>query len=283
MRIPENLLSNVYIARCAFDYKGTCSSPEGQVSDFNIWKRELTAQEMIDFTSCNKMLKGDLVNWDETEWELVNMTSRDAPDAEVCISPRPGHVLYPELRLLHDFIKFCPRFNGHLSVIRDAETQRDMTAKAFAIKACQVRDGASTRYWNGWWDVHEEGVWIDVNNGSKLTDSNFAPWAPGQPNGDSVESCGMVFGARDSWNDVRCDITEYCGFCELDQAPDLNIRGLCKGSKFDHQYSWTWSFVNDRHSFRGYTNTRLYWNVDIKKWQLDLYSTDEIYATSDTF
>ena len=52
VEIPEDFLSKVYIARCGFDFKKTCSGPEGQISDFNIWKRFLSPQEMIDFTTC---------------------------------------------------------------------------------------------------------------------------------------------------------------------------------------------------------------------------------------
>ena len=52
VEIPEDFLSKVYIARCNFDYKNTCSSPEGQVSDFNIWSKSLSVDEMKDWTSC---------------------------------------------------------------------------------------------------------------------------------------------------------------------------------------------------------------------------------------
>lgn len=52
VEIREDFLSKIYIARCSFDYKFTCSGPEGQVADFNMWKRPLTAREMIDFTTC---------------------------------------------------------------------------------------------------------------------------------------------------------------------------------------------------------------------------------------
>jgi hypothetical protein len=57
------------------------------------------------------------------------------------------------------------------------------------------------------------------------------------------------------------------------------IQGLCPNSKFDNQYSWTWSMFNDRHSFRGYTNTFLFWDKENSQWTLQLYSNSSIYAT----
>ncbi len=50
--IPDDFLNKTYLARCAFDYKYTCSTPEGQISDFNIWSRALSSQEAIDWTTC---------------------------------------------------------------------------------------------------------------------------------------------------------------------------------------------------------------------------------------
>ena len=51
-RVPRDLLNNTYIGRCSFDFKGGCSNPGGQLSDFNIWGRALTTEEMKDWTSC---------------------------------------------------------------------------------------------------------------------------------------------------------------------------------------------------------------------------------------
>ncbi len=137
--IPPHFLSGVYIARCSLDYKGSCSSPEGQVSDFNMWSRFLTEQDMKDFTTCGKMLKGDLINWDQSQWELINMTSRNADDSEICIPPRPGHVLYPEKRNYTSLIELCAKFKGKPSVVKDNETQLELTARAAQYKECQVR------------------------------------------------------------------------------------------------------------------------------------------------
>ena len=50
--IPDDFLSKVYLARCALDYKNTCSSPQGEITDFNIWSKALTPDEMKDFTTC---------------------------------------------------------------------------------------------------------------------------------------------------------------------------------------------------------------------------------------
>ncbi len=42
----------IYIGRCSFDHNYACSSPEGKITDFNIWDRFLSTEELIDWTTC---------------------------------------------------------------------------------------------------------------------------------------------------------------------------------------------------------------------------------------
>ncbi len=50
--IPDDFLPKIYLARCPFNYSFACSAPEGQIADFNVWRRALTVEEAKDWTSC---------------------------------------------------------------------------------------------------------------------------------------------------------------------------------------------------------------------------------------
>ena len=56
------------------------------------------------------------------------------------------------------------------------------------------------------------------------------------------------------------------------------VAGLCWGSDFDNQYSWTGTMINDRHSFSGYTDTILFFDAGMGKWKLQLYSDPDKFA-----
>ncbi len=88
--IPEDFLNKTYLARCSFDFKNTCSTPDGQISDFNIWSRALSEQEAKDWTSCKNTEKGDVLNWDNVTLDVINMTSEKLPMDALCIPPRYG-------------------------------------------------------------------------------------------------------------------------------------------------------------------------------------------------
>ncbi len=49
--IPGDFLNHVYLGRCP-PADDDCSRHGGQISDFNMWSRPLTKQEMMDWTSC---------------------------------------------------------------------------------------------------------------------------------------------------------------------------------------------------------------------------------------
>ena len=115
-----------------------------------------------------------------------------------------------------------------------------------------------------------------------MTDVKYNPWFVGKPNGDVLENCVDVNGDRDSWNDIVCH-RNICGFCELERAPDVQIRGMCQKSRFDHRFGWIWNFVEGRHGFRGFTDSLLTWNSTDSMWHIDLYSTQNIKATLDVF
>ena len=43
---PRNFLTNIHLGRCAYAYKGRCSSPGAKFADFNVWSRAMTEGEM---------------------------------------------------------------------------------------------------------------------------------------------------------------------------------------------------------------------------------------------
>ena len=52
LKVPTDLLLNVYLMRCANDFEKDCTAPGAMATDFNIWTRSLDDEELIDWTSC---------------------------------------------------------------------------------------------------------------------------------------------------------------------------------------------------------------------------------------
>ena len=192
-----------------------------------------------------------MVSWDDASFELVNMTEGSATMESVCVPIRPGHVLMPNLRNFSAHHSLCKKFHGITSVIHSQETQDALTGELMKYPACfqigaafikprmhkQVLTmsnpflcpASDIRYWNGWWDEPNEGTYTNVNTGEELAKDAFQPWYMGEPNGKNMENCAIVWARRNFWNDQGCEF-KMCGFCELEKAPDIVIRG-------SHRYS----------------------------------------------
>lgn len=156
-------------------------------------------------------------------------------------------------------------------------------------------------FWAGWWDQKNEGLFVDVNTGEVLKPSDYQPWFYGEPNGDTVENCVVVWTMRQSWNDLSCDKTAW-HFCHFERSPYFQLRGtrsilpvgplinrfvlfplgLCSNQQFDDRFSWTSQLIEGKRVFNGFTTSRISWNSKIGKWQLQMLSDPFVYATVNT-
>ena len=97
----------------------------GQITDFNIWSKVLTNEEMMDWTKCsNKNLNGDILNWNTASWTITNMVEYELNDVtKLCKRQDFELVRMPNLWSQSRAINVCRRFKGSLKVIRNEEEQ----------------------------------------------------------------------------------------------------------------------------------------------------------------
>ena len=55
---------------------GNGFSIQGQLSDVNAWAGLKELDFMRDWTTCKIMGGGEAINWDKTNWKVLNMTKR---------------------------------------------------------------------------------------------------------------------------------------------------------------------------------------------------------------
>ena len=70
-------------------------------------------------------------------------------------------------------------------------------------------------FWAGWEDTEKEGLFLNTDTGEVLQKgSAFWPFYPGEPNGERLENCALVWATRNAWNDMLCTEKQY-GFCHI--------------------------------------------------------------------
>ncbi len=108
------------------------------------------------------------------------------------------------------------------TLITDPAVQAKVSAEMLLYPNCRTKD---SEYWSGWSEPYEEGRVADFVTGDNLTESGFQPWYPGEPNGKDMENCVSVKARDNTWVDVPCK-KKVCGFCNMNGAPDLKLRGV---------------------------------------------------------
>ena len=114
--------------------------------------------ELIHWTSCHDLNKGNLVDWEDSSWDLdEGMEWIEMPAEEVCILPRPRDIIFPEYRTYEDMLLLCNKLSGTLSVT-DGQTKQDDLVNEFMRKLPEDFTGyQSSMFWAGYNDNVEQG------------------------------------------------------------------------------------------------------------------------------
>ena len=135
--IPGDFLSKVTVGRCVND-TADCSRHGGMFSDFNIWSRPLTKQEMLDWTSCRD-LKGDIVNWNTAQWSALNMAEELEELSNLCQQDSIKHVLIPGDWSMAESIKICNQLGGQLAMVTSEANQYQLLQTYLSNPLCSSK------------------------------------------------------------------------------------------------------------------------------------------------
>ena len=105
---------------------------------------------------------------------------------DICRSQELGQVIFSGDRNFTAALTLCQDVYGNLIEIE---------SKAHQQKAIEIMKTSSfcDSTWIAWWDENDEGIWKSAINSSKhLSGSSFQPWAPGEPNGETLENCAAL-------------------------------------------------------------------------------------------
>ena len=157
------------------------------------------------------------MDWNTAEWEIVGMAGFETNFSSVCQSHALGIVLVPGNWNITAAQNLCMAFRGQINVISTKENNDQIhTLMASSQKCWSV--------WTGWWDENIEGHMESITSGKSLANKKFVPWEIGEPNGDVIENCGVIYNYSAKWNDLDCSL-KVCVACHVPSTPIFVLRG----------------------------------------------------------
>ena len=115
---PELIVKDITVGCINFtDWKGSHS---GIVTDFQLFSRILSFQELEKWTGCQERMQGDLVSWDTAEWYFkmtVNGSEVEYREFEkdVCDMRNKSLHLFPSKTSFKKSLDLCAKVSGKLN------------------------------------------------------------------------------------------------------------------------------------------------------------------------
>ena len=121
---------NIFLLNAFFKQSGFVYPIEASVTDVNIWRRVLDADQMKDWSQCTTMEGGDFVNWETSHVSAIGVAAQDIEKSDIC-QPKPIVYMAFENKLsFPEANRFCSVLNGEIATTQDVKSA-DKIKEAF--------------------------------------------------------------------------------------------------------------------------------------------------------
>ena len=287
----EKKVMNTVSAGCAWKLGTTPHmSTHGKVTDFHIWDKILSDEDMIKITNCEMFKKGNVLDWETGNWYLNSSRGTASMEmldlkSEIC-APRTSslHLIPYKLSFDPESLHMCTKFSGKIAtytkrkkfdlITRYLRSKQHMKAGQCTMK---IKDKEAWRFrtWVANDDKEQEGVFQNWYTNELV---EYTPWADARPYvGGTRYNCMMLqLHLEDSGtpkanmydvtvNDEECAVS-FCNLCEVPTpVRKMVVRGLCVLSMFDKVYNYVINedgqpmYIGSRTSVLFYDKEKLMW------------------------
>ena len=196
---------NLFTSGCTYRDKGSDGFPfhmsmYGSITDVQVFSRNLSLEEMVAFTTCSQLLRGEIISWQSTNWRLaspLNSTEVEVLDFEkdVCTSATRRNqslLLVPQTMSSTEGFRICQKLSGQLASYTEREGfdvithQLSGTSSVFSGQ-CSIEVGEGRRRVRvnlAGSDEQQEGDWRTVDTAQPI---QHLPWAPNRPFTDGFQ------------------------------------------------------------------------------------------------
>ena len=240
---------------------------KGSITDVNIWRGIMKEKDMFDWMNCKSSDGdgGDIINWKNASIDLHGtVSSFDMSIGEICMNTeKKGKIMaFQEKMNFEDGKHFCGKV-GEMAVAKSEEILGEMVNEVSQLDGFTNKE----RFYVGYTDIDNEGVWVDENTGERMTfnkwDTEFGFPSNWHPNADCAAAWKLP---NNLWFDGAC-YREFFPVCKMKNFPEMfQLRGVSIESSIDTYYVWL-----SKEEFLGLIGTKMVHSNVTKSWEI--YST----------
>ena len=254
----------------------------GSISELNMWDRILSNVEIIDLSECRAYQKGNVISWQQNEFNFRKVTMSKLKDAAKFCAKQKQMIIFPKPRSLLEGSLLCIAHGGFPIIPQsDEENKLVFDIVSQHKRSCMVNkavNGINTgkvvwlglyKYDSTWYDFSQVDF-FSTEHGNVSTPS-YTKWGAKYGFAHTFEKGCAYINTDGSWgfDDFEtCKIMRLCTMCSLPKTPVFTFKGLCNKWTLNH---WNYYLaINQRNEIRHYESYHefpiLYY--DDGKWQL---------------
>ena len=259
----------------------------GMITDFNMWPKTVSAEDMTQFTNdCLYSIK------DETTqpiilWKNLSILEQGTMAVDKTISlkeicgtndNRKTSIILPIPDSYKNCKKMCQKLGGNLPVIRSFDDLNNIN-ETISEENRNDKDGkdrlenqCSMELWmpiiqNGKDNSSDQYLWFeDVGNDS--SPASFLPWELSQPNGQDLQQCVTLSFKTNAYTDIACE-RKFCCLCAFEGEVNFHLHGMPETSLTDTHYIFVPQIQKASELiFTGYKQYQISWKSEQQQWQI---------------
>ena len=231
----------------------------GAMTDVNIWNRGLSQSEVEQWSRCELGAGGNLLDWTTAQWKAVGLLDNEVDLIEICNKKKTrknNHYMAFQNKMdFHSTEEFCHALGGEMAVASDNATMQKML---YAIRSMQQRQKYA-RFYMGFTDRQNEGVWLDIYNKRELSQVH---WGENQPDNWANQDCLTFLEESPEKYDDKCNV-KLNPVCRVPPMTGFHLQGICENSFIDRFY-----VLHSQFRVLGFMQREMTWAEKNNRWEI---------------
>ena len=275
------------LGTCLGTNKGPLESiTRGIVTDFNIWGKAFSVEEMQRFTtdcrfSINDATTPPIIFWKNLNVIEQGMTAKNKVIAlkETCGTHeiKKTSIILPFPESYKNCKKMCQNLGGNLPLPKTLDDTKtiNMTLSEKNRKdkngEDRLQSQCSQEFWvpiiqKGMDNSSEEYIWVEDTTDRRPPRASYLPWMLSQPNGQDLQQCVTLSLKSNGYGDLGCE-RKYCCLCEFEGEVNFHLHGMPDTSDTDTHYIFVPQIQNANELiFIGYKRYQISWKSEQGRW-----------------
>ena len=234
---------------------------QGFLTDFNIWNRKLSFEEVKSYSSC--LIKGNTLNWNSIEVEKNDIEEIEIDQNEICNDLESKIISFDfGLIPLKDVKILCKNIGGNVAVAANEEAMAKMTEETMNLNLFENLFFSGICY-------NRKNGFYEVNSGK--------PVSPMRPLlGFSVDTAGCMWTNQTHFY-LSQTTSAIHPICNVTEIKAFRLRGVCEDVDFD-----TYFVMLNPHKFVGYINSNITFSKEREQWEMVDHSSSVVAVLKDS-